>query len=184
MTLSNQAMGMNTLYGFEWEQVPAAWMFDPCSDKQLAELDKQRQWRLATPDSWHKVNSHIADHLGEVYVPDRPSKGMASMLLDFWVNADPCQKRSVEKEATGVLISIQMIESDTKLIQFEAIDGQPCFLNWRSIDGVDAGQNGFATISLRGGTRVLTKEAVAGVMEKVSLARAAFNADQLKERAS
>jgi uncharacterized protein YlzI (FlbEa/FlbD family) len=77
-----------------------------------------------------------------------------------------------------------MIESDTKLIHFEAIDGQSCYLNWRSIDAVVAGQNGFATISLRGGTRVLTKVTVDEVMQKVSLARAAFNADQLKERAS
>lgn len=89
---------MKPLFGFTWENPPADWMFEqPATDAQINALDKQRTWRQVTPEFWHQVNREISRHLGETYIPSDMNKGLASLLLDFWIRATPAQKKAVEK---------------------------------------------------------------------------------------
>lgn len=80
-------------------QQPAAYMFnEPATQAQLDVIEKQREWRSATPAFFKQIIAEIWSEAGWIQSdPKGLSKGEASILIDWFINAPGATKTAVEK---------------------------------------------------------------------------------------
>lgn len=84
-------------FGYTWPgEPPFDWYSQPATPKQKEALGKQRMWRKVTPQFWELVTRKILEAAGCAKA-GKLNKYQASLLLDFWINAQPSSKRAAEQ---------------------------------------------------------------------------------------
>ena len=93
---------MLNLYGFTWEKMPPAdWFLEEPTEGQKNGLRQARQFREVNSKAWSAVQVYLLKKL-EISTEKHNSKGAFSLLLDFWINAQPGSKKSLERDAFAV----------------------------------------------------------------------------------
>ena len=90
-------------FGFTLDREPleSAWMEAPTERQQL-EMENQREYRQVNDQAWRIAQVKLMDAF-EIPLHLRSTKATFSVLLSFWINAQPGSKKSLENEVMETL---------------------------------------------------------------------------------
>lgn len=89
---------MPNVFGYDLELPPDEWHGEPMTDRQRMVIEKALTYREVAKPYWRPLMTLILSEAGfKIGQPFHLTKGCASVILDFFINAEAASKKLAEK---------------------------------------------------------------------------------------